>query len=73
MKKEMMGMPAPMKLSKEAVVQLQEKLIELGYNPGPVDGIFGKRTAAALKKFQQDHGLSCTGTVDEKTQELLRL
>jgi hypothetical protein len=73
MKKEMMGKPAPMKLSKEAVLQLQETLIELGYNPGPVDGIFGKRTAAALKKFQQDHGLSCTGTVDEKTKELLRL
>ena len=73
MKKEMMGKPAPMKLSKDAVVQLQERLIELGYNPGPVDGIFGKRTAAALKKFQQDNGLSCTGAMDEKTKELLRL
>ena len=42
-----------------------------GYNPGPVDGVWGKKTESALKKFQQDNGLSVTGKLDEKTQKKL--
>jgi peptidoglycan hydrolase-like protein with peptidoglycan-binding domain len=31
-------------------VAIQERLIELGYNPGKVDGIIGKNTIAALRE-----------------------
>lgn len=46
---------------------LQGDLWELGYNPGPVDGVFGALTTAALKRFQRDHGLSPTGTLNAAT------
>ena len=36
-----------------------------GYNPGGVDGLMGARTTAAVNEFQQDQGLSVTGTVDD--------
>ena len=31
----------------------QQKLKELGFDPGPIDGIIGKRTRAAWKTFQE--------------------
>lgn len=34
------------------VRQLQEKLAQLGHDPGPVDGLYGPRTAVALQAFQ---------------------
>ena len=37
-----------------AVRQLQEALKEAGHDPGPIDGIFGPKTEAAVKKFQRD-------------------
>jgi len=33
------------------VRQLQRALITAGYDPGPVDGIFGPRTKAALQQY----------------------
>lgn len=45
----------------------QSRLIELGYDPGPVDGIFGPRTSAALRAYQRDVGLPETGDDDEDT------
>jgi len=54
------------------VLQVQQRLIELGYNPGPADGIMGKSTVSALKKFQQDNSLSITGRADSETVEKLR-
>ena len=40
---------------------LQEALKALGYNPGPVDGVFGERTETAVKKFQQDREIAADG------------
>ncbi len=37
-----------------AVVELQEKLTNAGFNPGPADGIYGPRTQAAVDAFQRD-------------------
>jgi peptidoglycan hydrolase-like protein with peptidoglycan-binding domain len=39
----------------------QETLRDLGYTPGPIDGIMGSGTAAALRAFQQQEGLLATG------------
>ena len=61
----------PKKLSKKDIRKLQERLTELGYSPGPVDGIWGKKTETALKKFQEDNGLSVTGKYDTETTKKL--
>lgn len=39
------------------VYQQQCLLGYLGYNPGPVDGVAGARTAAAWERFRADYGL----------------
>ena len=57
----------------DAVKQLQEKLIKLGYDCGPdgADGIFGKGTLAAVLKFQGEHGLGTDGEVGPLTMAAL--
>ena len=36
-----------------AVRDLQESLKALGHDPGPIDGVFGEATEAAVRAFQQ--------------------
>jgi peptidoglycan hydrolase-like protein with peptidoglycan-binding domain len=52
---------------------VQNKLIDKGYNVGKVDGIWGSRSAAALKKYQQANGLQATGQLDQQTADTLGL
>lgn len=47
----------------ETVAGIQSRLSYLGYNPGPADGIYGKRTARAIRAFQKDHGLQVDGQI----------
>ena len=61
------------KLTKEVILKLQEKLTELEYDLGNVDGIWGEKTENALKQFQNENGLESTGELDEKTKEKLAL
>jgi len=58
-------------MANEKIVKVQEALKEKGDNPGPADGIMGKQTRAAVKKFQKANGLKATGTVDDQTAEKL--
>ena len=53
----------------EYVTLLQTKLIQLGYDVGATgaDGIFGDKTAAAVKAFQRDRGLTVDGVVGRNT------
>jgi hypothetical protein len=53
------------------VIQLQEKLRDLGLYAGPVDGVYGSAAVAAVRRFQEQHGLKPTGVVDAKTYDLL--
>ncbi len=53
------------------VKTLQEKLVELEYVLGPVDGIFGPRTEDAVLKYQRDNGLSVDGVVGDETWKSL--
>ena len=41
----------------EDVAFVQSLLIRFGYNPGPVDGICGDQTSAAVRAFHDDRGL----------------
>jgi hypothetical protein len=38
------------------VKSIQNGLITVGYNPGPIDGVIGPLTAMALKQFARDRG-----------------
>ncbi|MCB9641621.1 MAG: peptidoglycan-binding protein [Myxococcales bacterium] len=53
------------------VTKLQQRLKELGYDPGPIDGSFGPKTDAAVKAFQRKSGLSQDGVVGPKTWSAL--
>jgi TPR repeat protein/S1-C subfamily serine protease len=44
---------------------LQQRLADLGYDPGPVDGAVGPRTRAAIRAFQADAGLPVDGRISE--------
>lgn len=57
----------------EYVSLLQTKLIMFGYDLGSsgADGIFGKKTEEAVKKFQKDSGLKVDGIVGKDTWNAL--
>ncbi|QFU10379.1 Putative peptidoglycan binding domain protein [Rhodobacteraceae bacterium THAF1] len=50
---------------------MQEALADRGFDPGPVDGIRGRRTIGALKAFQVAMGMPPTGLVDAATARAL--
>jgi N-acetylmuramoyl-L-alanine amidase len=43
------------------VASLQSRLIEMGFNPGRVDGIYGSASEAAVKDFQKSVGVKIDG------------
>lgn len=47
--------------SGEAVKTLQENLNALGHSCGTADGIYGSKTANAVREFQKKHGLTMDG------------
>lgn len=51
----------------EVVRRMQQRLKDLGYPIGGVDGAFGPNTAAALRQFQTAQGLQPTGLPDQPT------
>lgn len=55
----------------DVVRQAQQRLIDLGYLRGKADGIWGEKSAAALRQFQKLQGLTVTGEMDDATQDRL--
>jgi peptidoglycan hydrolase-like protein with peptidoglycan-binding domain len=53
------------------VLEAQRALRDLGLDPGPIDGIFGPKTRAALEKYQTTEKLPVTGELDGLTLERL--
>ncbi len=51
----------------DAVRRLQQGLSNLGFDPGPIDGIFGSGTEAAVRAFQSARGLKVDGIVGAQT------
>lgn len=49
------------------VKTVQERLIQQNYNPGPADGLMGKKTRVALKNYQINNHLLVTGRIDDAT------
>ena len=46
---------------------LQTKLVDEGFSPGTIDGMFGSLTDAAVKKFQMSVGITADGVVGQAT------
>jgi N-acetylmuramoyl-L-alanine amidase len=56
----------------EDVRTLQERILEMGYDVGRADGVYGGRTARALAQFQREVGLSPDGSCGPQTMKALR-
>ena len=55
------------------VKAVQEKLSELGYNPGVADGLWGRKTQSALEQFLSSKGQVFDGLLDENELKLLAI
>jgi peptidoglycan hydrolase-like protein with peptidoglycan-binding domain len=56
----------------QGVRELQVRLRTVGYEPGPIDGLFGPLTEGAVRSFQRAHGLAADGVVGPRTDSALR-
>jgi putative peptidoglycan binding protein len=54
-----------------SVKKLQQELGQLNYYEGPVDGVMGPQTVAAIKDLQRQADLPQTGTMNAATQKAL--
>lgn len=50
---------------------LQRRLRAAGHRPGPVDGLYGPLTEAAVERLQRDSGLSVDGIAGPQTRRVL--
>ncbi len=49
------------------IIEIQQRLSQLGYRPGPLDGVWGRQTVAALRAFQTKAGVEPDGIVGPLT------
>lgn len=71
------GLPAATRATTFSLIvyepeETQQLLTTLGFYSGPIDGIPGPRTAAALREAQKSYGLPVTGKANTQTLEKLR-
>ena len=64
---ETQGVFASVPKSPDEIKTLQRTLNKHGYRAGPVDGLLGKQTRAAIKRLQKEHGLPVNGWLNPKT------
>jgi peptidoglycan hydrolase-like protein with peptidoglycan-binding domain len=58
------NVPGKDMLGRNEIFDLQTRLKALGLNPGPVDGVAGPQTAAAVRRYEESRGRPPTGFVD---------
>jgi len=56
----------------DSTLDIQRFLSENGFNPGPIDGVSGNKTKAAIKAFQTKNGLLSDGIAGNKTKAAMR-
>lgn len=52
---------------------IQEILLDLGFDPGLIDGIYGPHTQAAIEEYQQARGLAVDGVAGPQTRKKMFL
>jgi peptidoglycan hydrolase-like protein with peptidoglycan-binding domain len=65
--------PGATGMDTRVVEEIQKRLLAAKINPGPVDGIYGPRTAAAVVLFQHHEGLVADGEVGSQTAAKLSI
>jgi hypothetical protein len=65
------AVPAAATSEPRFIREAQRTLGEMGYRPGPIDGVVGRRTQSALARYQRSEGIPVTGHLDAET--LVRL
>lgn len=63
------GYPSPR--GSERVRRLQRRLARTGHRPGPVDGLYGPLTEAAVGRFQRTRGIQPRGVATPQTRRAL--
>lgn len=53
------------------VFAYQQRLRDLGYDPGPIDGRYGPMTQRAVRDFQSDTGLTVDGAMGPRTRAMI--
>lgn len=61
------------RLSRDQVMAMQERLNERGFDAGPVDGIPGPQTRAAIRRFQAANGMIADGFASREVLDALSL
>lgn len=59
-------------VSGDDVIALQRRLLDLGFTVGRVDGLFGPDTAAGLREFQRNIGITPDGVFGGETMTALQ-
>jgi murein L,D-transpeptidase YcbB/YkuD len=62
-----------MRQDASTVREVQQALRDKGFEVGPVDGVMGPRTEAAVREFQQKEGLQASGRLDQRTLAALNV
>lgn len=57
----------------DITVRVQQALAQQGYYNGPIDGVIGSQTRAAIERYQVENGLNATAAIDQPTLETLGL
>ncbi|WP_119681784.1 NlpC/P60 family protein [Indioceanicola profundi] len=55
------------------ILEIQQALMAAGFNPGPLDGVWGRRTILAVRAFQAAQGLVPDGIVGPLTLRKLSI
>jgi len=59
--------PSALAASSEEIRTVQKSLNDKGYDVGPVDGVMGHRTRAAIRQYQASEKLKVNGRLDPET------
>lgn len=66
--------PASVSMPHAMIKSVQKVLADLGYAPGPIDGVMGGQTKQAIIAFQRDRRMAQTGRISPKLlQEMERV
>ena len=57
--------------AKADIRQAQKLLLSLGFKPGVADGLMGKKTRKAIRKFQESQGIKVEGVLTESLLQKL--